>query len=149
MKAIVNASIKDAQNLKRAMDKRIAWTRANRVKLNNIMRVFSKEEMANNDSHIYLYDKTIMVDLRQLDGFKDARLVQVLDRLTAMTDEVSTCDYPAQVNRDYSFHMGERYTDNYIGVRVSAYVREDSPTCKKVVIGTEMVEQLTYEIVCD
>ena len=148
MKAIVNAAIKDAQSLKKQMDKRIAWTRANRVKLNSIIGVFSKE-VANEDSHIYIYDRTVMVDLRQLDGFKDTRLVQVLDKLTAMTDEVSTYDYPAQVNRDYTFHIGERYTDSHIGVRVSAYVKEDSPTCKKVVIGTEMIEQLTYEIVCD
>ena len=89
----------------------------------------------------------IVISMYGLDSFKQRELVWVLEFLTQETDklngEMRTNDYPAAVNRDFNFT-----TDKW-EARITAYVRSDSETCRKVVIGTEMVEQHKYQIVCD
>jgi hypothetical protein len=100
---------------------------------------------------ISIYDystkPSIYVAIYDLDSFKQYELVAALEYLTAETDKVNgsitTEDWAAAVNRDFRFR-----TDKW-DVSIHAYVKNDSPTCRKVVVGTEVVEQVKYQIVCD
>jgi hypothetical protein len=89
----------------------------------------------------------INVTMYRLDSLKQRELVWALEYLTTETDKLGgktkTQDWAAAVNRDFIFS-----TDKW-DARISAYVKDDSETCRKVVIGTEMVEQHKYQIVCD
>ena len=89
----------------------------------------------------------INVTMYRLDSMKQRELVWALEYLTTETDKLGgktrTQDWAAAVNREFIFT-----TDKW-DARISAYVKDDSETCRKVIIGTEMVEQHKYQIVCD
>jgi hypothetical protein len=89
----------------------------------------------------------INVSMYGLDSLKQRELVWALEYLTIETDKLNgrtkTQDYAAAINRDFIFS-----TDKW-DARIMAYVKDDSATCRKVVIGTEVVEQHKYQIVCD
>ena len=80
-----------------------------------------------------------------LDSFKDERLVSMLWYFSTLDGEreAKSEDYAQALNRTYRFKF-----DGFT-VRVDATVKTDSPTCRKVVIGskTEVVNE--YKIVCD
>ena len=83
------------------------------------------------------------VSMRRLESFKDARLTNFLDKLIAMDGEMSSTDYASIMNRSFTCNFSD------FQVYVDAYVKDNSPTCRKVVIGTKMEEVKEYEIVCD
>jgi hypothetical protein len=83
------------------------------------------------------------VSMRRLESFKDARLTDFLDKLVALDGEMSSTDYASIMNRTFTCNFSD------FQVYVDAYVKDDSPTCRKVVIGTKIEEVLEYEIVCD
>ena len=89
----------------------------------------------------------INVSMYGLDSLKQRELVWALEYLTIETDKLNgrtkTQDYAAAINRDFICS-----TDKW-DARIMAYVKDDSATCRKVVIGTEVVEQHKYQIVCD
>jgi len=90
------------------------------------------------------YKPYIEVSLNGLDNFRDPQLVEMLDFFTSKTDKVTTTDWThAYTNRDYSFELDD------VVVNISAYVRSDSPTCRRVQTGTEVQEVPQYRIVCD
>ena len=86
---------------------------------------------------------TAYVYMRRLESFKDSRLTDFLDKLVAMDGEMSSTDYASIMNRTFTCNFSD------FQVYVDAYVKDDSPTCRKVVIGTKMEEVNEYEIVCD
>ena len=83
------------------------------------------------------------VSMRRLESFKDARLTDFLDKLVAMEGEMSSTDYASIMNRSFTCNFSD------FQVYVYAYVKDNSPTCRKVVIGSKIEEVLEYEIVCD
>jgi len=89
------------------------------------------------------YKPTIEVGLNKLDGFKDPVLVKILDFLMDKSTSVKTTDWPNWMNRDYNIEMED------VVICISAYVRSDSPTCRKVKIGTKIEEVDQFELVCD
>ena len=90
------------------------------------------------------YKPCIEVSLNGLDSFRDPQLVEMLDFFTSKTDKVTTTDWThAYTNRDYSFELDD------VVVNISAYVRSDSPTCRRVQTGIEVQEVPQYRIVCD
>jgi hypothetical protein len=95
----------------------------------------------------YLSKPSIYVTLFELDSLKQRELVSLLaylhDESDKLEGKVSSEDWAAAVNRDFKFK-----TNNW-EVSVSAYVKDNSPTCRRVVVGTKMVEQVQYEIACD
>lgn len=90
---------------------------------------------------------SVVVHMFNLESLKQREVVWALEYLTAETDKleghIRTVDYAEAVNRDFRFS-----TDKWDAL-ITAYVRSDSPTCRKVIIGTEIVEQHKYQIVCD
>ena len=83
--------------------------------------------------------------LNNLDGFKDEKLEAILWFLSTLdgSREPRSSEYPQSLNRTYRFDF------NGFCVRVDATVRSDSPTCRKVVISSELVKQDKYAIQCD
>lgn len=83
--------------------------------------------------------------LNNLDGFKDDRLEAILWFLSTLDGEreARSDEYAQSLNRTYRFDFGQFL------VRVDATVRSDSPTCRKVLISSELVKQDKYAIQCD
>lgn len=83
--------------------------------------------------------------LNNLDGFKDERLEAILWYLSTLDGEreCKSSEYAQSLNRTYRFDFGG------FDVRVDATVRSDSPTCRKVVVSSELVKQDIYAIQCD
>jgi len=83
--------------------------------------------------------------LENLDGFKDERLEAILWYLSTLDGErqARSNEYAQLLNRVYRFEF-----DGF-NVRVDATVRSDSPTCRKVVVSSELVKQDKYAIQCD
>ena len=83
--------------------------------------------------------------MENLDGFKDERLEAVLWYLSTLDGERDSrsTEYAQLLNRTYRFQF-----DGFT-VRVDATVRSDSPTCRKVVVSSELVKQDKYAIQCD
>ncbi len=96
---------------------------------------------------IFAGKPNVSVHMYQLDSLKQRELIWAIEHLTNETDKlngkISTTDYAELVNRDFRFN-----TDKWDAVIV-AYVKSDSPVCRKVVVGTEMIEKHKYEIICD
>jgi hypothetical protein len=89
------------------------------------------------------YKPTIDISLNKLESFKDIQLTTMLDFFTSQTDKVSTRDWANYLNRDYTFELED------VVVTISAYVRSDSPTCRKVQTGVKIEEVPQFELVCD
>jgi hypothetical protein len=89
----------------------------------------------------------VYVSMFSIESFKQTELVSALAYLTDLTEKVNgkitTEDWAAAVNRDFRFETEEWR------VCVHAYVKDDSPTCRKIAVGTELIERTKYEIVCD
>jgi hypothetical protein len=89
------------------------------------------------------YKPTIHLTLNELDGFKDPQLIQLLEYFMQYTDKIEEREWAAYLNKDYNI------TCDDVNISISAYVRDGSPTCRKVAVGTKMEEITTYKIVCD
>ena len=87
----------------------------------------------------------IHVSYRDAYGFKDDSIAMLMAHL--MTIGFDTAgkgyEYAESLNREFNF------TRNDIDVNLDVYVRSDSPTCRKVVIGEEQVTVKKYAIECD
>jgi len=71
------------------------------------------------------------VYMRDLDSFKDERLLSILNTaMETISDSVREQDYALYDHKEY-------------------YVKEDSPTCKKIMTGMEVKEVPTYKFVCE
>ena len=85
----------------------------------------------------------ITINMYDLEGFKSLRLESVLWMLEEIGTLVEQKEYASCLNRDYKYEV-----DGY-RVHLSAYVKDDSPTCRKVVVGTDTVTTPKYAIQCD
>jgi len=109
------------------------------------------QRIVNDAANVYLSSYGDQIEVRinmyRLNSFKQAELTNLLQYLMVYTEAhggtVRNTEWPASLNRDYHFD-----TDS-IRFTVAAYVKDNSETCRKVIIGTEMVEQHKYQIVCD
>jgi len=89
------------------------------------------------------YKPSIEVSLNKLESFKDVQLVKLLDFFADQTEKMGTRDWANYLNRDYTFELED------VIINISAYVRSDSPTCRKVQVGVKIEEVAQYELVCD
>ena len=85
----------------------------------------------------------VYIAMYDLESFKDDRLAGALGYLSETMDNMESEDWARSVNRDYRFKSSTH------SVTISAYVRDDSPTCRRVLVGTELQTVEKFEIVCD
>jgi hypothetical protein len=119
--------------------------KVNRKVMGKVMRALDK--IISDDYQMHLMTDgekpKVYIMMRHLESFKDEKLMKVLSYLSETMDNMHTEDWPASVNRDY------RFTSSTHSAVISAYVRDDSPTCRKVLVGTELQTVEKFEIVCD
>lgn len=85
----------------------------------------------------------VTVSMRGLEGFKSPRLTKVLSLLEDLGESQRTEDWAQYLNRDYTYMVGS------VKVQICAYVTDDSPTCRRVQVGTEVREVPKYKLECD
>ena len=139
------SGLADANNsIKRALQAKAILT-ANRKQLGKLLRTLDRlgVEDLSVGSDPWANKATVRAQLRDLESFKDAKLIAVLEYVSVFTDTSTSKDWAAYLNRDFKF------TSKTIDVSIGAYVKEDSPTCRKVVVGTEQQTIERYKIVCD
>lgn len=145
IKAISEASDKSRRDGHELIEKAKALD-ALRMKIRaNYSEVFKGLDMSVHNLYMRTgyYKPTIEVSLNKLEGFKDPVLVKILDFLMDKSLSVKTTDYANWLNRDYNIEMED------VTVCISAYVRSDSPTCRKVKVGVQIQEVDQYELICD
>jgi len=119
--------------------------KTNRKPIGKVLRALEKVTLANDRIYLMVSNNQphIYIGMYNLESFKDDRLANVLGYLSETMDNMKSEDWPQSLNRDY------RFTSSTHSVTVSAYVRDDSPTCRKVVVGSELRTVEKFEIVCD
>lgn len=94
--------------------------------------------------HVYTDSIDISINMRRLESFKDARLTNMLGILEDLNPtRVSSSEYAEWVEKSFNYKF-----DDFV-VTLSATVRSDSPTCKRVAEEVKLVEEIKYKIVCD
>lgn len=81
----------------------------------------------------------ITVTVRELEGLKDPVLEQVLTPFIDAPNSRCT-DFAQYLNRDYHFEYPVE--GGIVKVSVSAYVKEENPTCRKILVSRETVPQV-------
>lgn len=84
-----------------------------------------------------------------LQDWRDEKLVMLVTALTALDpDSIEPRDYPDSNNKDWTFEW--KFEDGYsIRVHVYAYLSANAPgACRRIQIGTKMVEQPIYRNEC-
>lgn len=139
----INSALNDRQTSINEMRKTISEVKAKKLELRvKYGRLFT--DLGGSFSISLSCEKPVAyVSMRRLESFKDARLTDFLDKLIAMDGEMSSTDYASIMNRSFTCNFSD------FQVYVDAYVKDNSPTCRKVVVGTKMEEVKEYEIVCD
>ena len=88
-------------------------------------------------------DKPLLtLTMNSLDSFKDIDLAIVLAHLLDMGADIKEEEWPQYHNKDYRAELPDAT------VVVHAYVRSDSPTCRRVQVGTQLREEPVWELHC-
>lgn len=137
-----NKAITNAQREARAAYTRVKTLKAQRMALRRFAPLtagltLNELDICSGYTSIQLY-----ITLFDLDGFKDARLTDVLGALYEMTDTVDEQEVAQFHEKIYTADVDDVY------IRIAAYVKEDSATCKRVEVGRELVEQVKYKMIC-
>jgi hypothetical protein len=144
---LFNAALRDHRESITFTKRKLRELKANRRKLNAIGSAIGAA--LNGDTTdvnvTYPSANSVHVTMDQLESLKCQRLEMVLNGIINLPDAVvgHTSDWPGSLNRDYHFTVAD------IRVTVAAYVRSDSPTCRKVLVKTETIQSPVYEIRCD
>lgn len=84
----------------------------------------------------------ISITLNKLESFQDQDLTTLLAYLVNVDAEIKEEAWPQFHNKDYHTQVhGAR-------VAIHAYVRSDSPTCRRVQVGTQLKEEPIWELHC-
>jgi hypothetical protein len=158
--SVVNKTIANITYSKQRLAKELKLLKARSKELKPFLNKFSY--LSGNDYailtlNIYSESSSLYIHLRRLDGFKDDLLTRAIVIVNdyAMDNGykvfVENDEYASALNRDYRFHLskGEYSWQSDLDISISAYVRDDSPTCKKVKIGEKIEVVPQYQIVCD
>ena len=151
----INSNIRqNQQNLERLM------ARADDQFLNLILTILTNEDAEKAwkqyTPSVHVYDESVSINvaMNRLESFKDPLLTETISDLLACAEwESETTDYPSSLGREFEFKT--KVIDEATGlsaeyrVAINAYVKSDSPTCRRVMIGTETKVVEKYEIQCD
>jgi hypothetical protein len=88
------------------------------------------------------------ITARDLAGLKDPKLEMLITPFLDATESRSS-DYPNLMNRDYTFEF--QLPDGNVSVTISAYVAEENPTCRKILVERKSVTTLqeVYALSCE
>ena len=142
----VNESIRDSRINAQRMQQRAKDLEAQRMliraKFSDMLKGF------NTDKHyvgvgLSGQTPTISITLNKLESFKDTDLTNLLEFLVGKEATIKEEAWPQFHNKDYHAEL------DGASVVIHAYVRSDSPTCRRVQIGTQLREEPVYELHCN
>lgn len=139
--ATASHNIKNAQAARRVMRERQGYVEA----LVNIVLFILKECGVRQHTWVVAGTKPyVTFMLEDLNSFKNPGLTKSLEVIGAlMSAEPTSDDYAESRNRTFS------YENEFISVRVSAYIDSQSGSCKRVEVGRSQQEVVQYRMVCD
>ena len=110
--------------------------------------------LTENDSiYIYTHDNNrvqFVVYMRELDSFKDARLTSTISSaMELIGDKVKETDFAQYEHKEYRISTNNIYAVEQAELQINAYVKTDSPTCRKIQIGTEIKAVPKYKFECN
>mgnify|MGYP003350510129 FL=1 len=110
--------------------------------------------LTENDSiYIYTHDNNrvqFVVYMRELDSFKDQRLTSTISSaMELIGDKVKETDFAQYEHKEYRISTNNIYAVEQAELQINAYVKSDSPTCRKVQIGTEIKAVPKYKFECN
>jgi hypothetical protein len=108
-------------------------------------------DMDNHHSYIgYMYGGSLTIVSKELDGFKGPELLDLLEELeNTFCVEFESSDNPVGKEKNFGAHL--RWEDGVFDLRVTARLREDSRSCRRVQVGvkTEVIEVPQYILECN
>jgi len=145
--AHINKGIANLKAVKADIAYDIRWMQESRRKYHHVLNHIVSPAN-DNAGYINVSRYGVNVTYYDLEGFKDLRLLTTLEGLSFIGEIDRTREFAQSMNRDYHFTVP--FADGTtLNVGVYAYVKEDSPTCRKVFVGQEVKAVDKYEIVCD
>ena len=138
-----NKAIFNAQREARAAYGRVKTLKDQRMALRRFAPLTAGLTLNELDIYSGYTSLQLYITLFDLEGFKDARLTDVLGALYEMTDTVKEQEVAQFHEKVYTADVDD------VHIRIAAYVKEDSETCKRVEIGRELVEQVKYKMICN
>ena len=142
----VNQSIRESRDNAHRMQQRAKDLKAQRMLIRAKFSAMLKD--FNTDKHyinVSLSGQTpmITITLNKLDSFKDPDLTSLLEFLIGKNADITEEAWPQFHNKDYHTDIEDAR------VSIHAYVRSDSPTCRRVQVGTELREEPVWELQCN
>jgi hypothetical protein len=141
------SALSDAQSAVVRARNKVTALKAQRKQIGRLLRTLSmcvEPNDRNTTLSLWMSDEPVFsISMWRLEGFKSLRLESILWLLEEIGTLEEQKEYASCLNRDYTYKV-----DGY-KVLLSAYVKDDSPTCRKVVIGTDTVTTPKYAIQCD
>ena len=110
--------------------------------------------LTENDS-IYIYTHNnnriqFVVYMHDLDSFKDERLTSTISSaMELIGDKVKETDFAQYEHKEYRISTNNIYAVEQAELQINAYVKTDSPTCRKIQIGTEIKAVPKYKFECN
>ena len=109
------------------------------------------------NDHVYIYNYEdslqFVVYMRELESFKDDRLTTMLSTaMDSLEGDVKETDYAEYDHKEYSIKTSNiyaEYVDQKVELVINAYVKSDSPTCRKIQTGTEIKEVPQFKFICE
>lgn len=93
---------------------------------------------------------SITLSMLDLDSLKDQKLMDALEVFMDWGDPtVTTATWNDIPDRTFCFSKRFEEQDLLVTVRIRGVVIRNSPTCRKVRVGTDVTEVPKYEIVCE
>jgi DNA-binding protein YbaB len=141
----VNESIRESRDNAHRMQQRAKELEAQRMLIRAKFSAMLKDfNTAKHYVSVSMSGQTplISITLNKLDSFKDTDLTSLLEFLISKNAEIKEEAWPQFHNKDYHAEVEEAR------VAIHAYVRSDSPTCRRVQVGTQLKEEPVWELHC-
>lgn len=141
----VNSSIRETQENAQRMHERARELKAQRMLIRAKFSAMLKD--FNADKHylsVSLSGQTPVVNitLNKLESFKDTDLTNLLEFLISKDAKITEEAWPQFHNKDYHAEFEDAR------IAIHAYVRSDSPSCRRVQVGTQLKEEPVWELHC-
>ena len=100
--------------------------------------------------YITVSDDRTAISIRiTVKSLKDDLMLNTLAALEVVTGkELVSSVYVNEWSQEVNYRSGDRWDDAF-SVNLECNIASDSATCRKVVVGTKMVAEKTYELQCD
>ena len=140
-----NRALANARDNAKAARSQIQFLSRNRKAINKVGKYLAFYVEDRDTLNVYNIGKDVhfQLTLRDLESFKCPKMEFLLIDMENNAESVRTKDWPEYLNREYYYKM------DGMNICINAFVKSDSPTCRKVVIGTDTVTTPKYKIECD